>query len=765
MLSFFSSSSFFLYVKNFLWKEKKICNKNSSFPSSTINDNYNKKLSFPSSSTNDQMDRNKVFSNQSSSQQTSQSSLKSAGSTRPILTSGFSALMAGGSARTAMSTSSIKSVDKTRKDGGDDESNRARDQQLSMRNESMPQANGGQDLLQFDSPGENKDMRSSCSNSSEVRHSVTESETYASVLLSPKPAPSNRKRSRTAERNSSACENETSSVQTNQFTINLLIEELQTIINQVFSKGDRGKTQVNKALADDVCRKISKELVHITTKFLNRMEEQTSLYQQVIFLNEKINSGTTDRGGSYAPQQFQQVPSREVAKAISTGTQLPPPNFPSASRHSPSENILIFKSPIKGAIPSKETQEAFRKEVAEVIGEVLFKEVSVIRPTRYGGYIIIFRTSSARDEAATFIRDDEERQGINIQNSCMIAPKKKVAKVLCRAPPHPDEATPQDVQRCLYGAHNPHLHHLPMSQRGAKIFVTRLGWVFEITAGEAVAIHAQGGRIRYQGRELKVEEFVPLQQCYKCCLFGHNATECLAEEECCRLCGEFGHSGINCELKEQKEQWRCANCMWHNMTNGTHLPIDHAAAQMHKCPVAQHERSVKKNQLAAAGVFTSPPQTTVRRQTVNTSTKITPITATTAPSSVSNTQGETVLTVPPQGSSSRRRTKSRGRKQPAAASSSSTSSSSAFSQSASSVSNSNSGGQNRAEQRKQPLSMQQMYAARKERGRSSSRPLRSNWHLDTMERHSVNGSMGGSGTMLAMNHQSLGSTEITNHDQ
>lgn len=678
------------------------------------------------------------------SQRNSQTSIRSMESIR-LATSGFTTLMGGNSAAVAISTSSLRSIDQPRREVMQVLSSEQAQQGTQQgREEGISQSSISQASVQRDSQNE------------PIANSVSGGGTYSNVSQSI--TGTNRKRSRTVDRDSypSNGPNEHDLLRTNQYQISTIMDEMMQILNLVFTKGDRGRTLVNRAQVDEMARKVIQEALHMTTKIMNHQEELLAALHQVTFLQEKVTQLQADSAvRSHAPYpqnpQYQQAVSKGSAKAIAAGTQLPPPIFPASTRHAPAENILIFKSPTKGAMPNKSEQEVFRDEVARVLEEPLFKEVSAIRPTRYGGYIMIFRTPMAREEANEILRKNEDTRGITARDSCVVAPKKKRAKVVCREPPV--NYSVREVMKDLYGSHNPHLHQLLMSHREANIFETRLGWVFEISTAEAAAIQAQGGRIRYSnGRELKVEEFIPLQQCYRCCMYGHNAKECRADEECCRLCGDYGHSGKDCLKKEDRSQWQCANCVWHNEINGTKLPTNHAAAQMHKCSVALNEKMVRRNQLAAAGVFTTPSNQMNQRKVGN---------------NVDNNrqnQGQAAgggerqqAEVRNTGSGNRRRTKSRSRKQTSSTSSqivTMPSSSSSMSQTAGHSQGNNAQPGSIVQQQQQQAARQ-----RRERGRSGSRPLLAGWQTVTTGRGSYNENSGGSGTMLGMNIVDTGHEE------
>lgn len=99
-----------------------------------------------------------------------------------------------------------------------------------------------------------------------------------------------------------------------------------------------------------------------------------------------------------------------------------------------------------------------------------------------------------------------------------------------------------------------------------------VNWVLEVPA-ELRAIHRKLGALRLARRRCRVDDFVSLSRCYRCCRLGHVAKGC-RHAEACRTCGEDGHQSRDCRAPAGTA--RCADCR----RNGR--PWDHACDRT--CP-------------------------------------------------------------------------------------------------------------------------------------------------------------------------------------
>jgi hypothetical protein len=87
-------------------------------------------------------------------------------------------------------------------------------------------------------------------------------------------------------------------------------------------------------------------------------------------------------------------------------------------------------------------------------------------------------------------------------------------------------------------------------------------------------------RISIGFQRVRVEDSCPLMQCFKCMGYGHSAARCTESKDRCLHCAG-DHKSFECTKKEQKEEFRCWNCV--KMAKGKTEATKHRANDR-ECP-------------------------------------------------------------------------------------------------------------------------------------------------------------------------------------
>lgn len=86
-------------------------------------------------------------------------------------------------------------------------------------------------------------------------------------------------------------------------------------------------------------------------------------------------------------------------------------------------------------------------------------------------------------------------------------------------------------------------------------------------------------RVNCDHQRLRVEDFSPFVQCYKCLGFGHTRARCTSEVQCCSHCGGVDHQYEACPSKDDKTSIKCLNC-----ERSGRKDLAHSATSHKSCP-------------------------------------------------------------------------------------------------------------------------------------------------------------------------------------
>lgn len=86
---------------------------------------------------------------------------------------------------------------------------------------------------------------------------------------------------------------------------------------------------------------------------------------------------------------------------------------------------------------------------------------------------------------------------------------------------------------------------------------TRVNWIVQIPA-DYYQVLLDRGRIYLSWRMHRVNEYIGLLRCFKCCGYGHMAKDCGVSSQVCENCGSLEHGRDGCPLRDRPV---CPNCI------------------------------------------------------------------------------------------------------------------------------------------------------------------------------------------------------------
>lgn len=224
---------------------------------------------------------------------------------------------------------------------------------------------------------------------------------------------------------------------------------------------------------------------------------------------------------------------------------------------------------VTGDGPDPSTADAVKEKVLRDIPSML-PGVSVSGVRRNKGVGVILETKSVEDHEKLLASDAFKASGLVVA----VAPKPGRRVLIGAVPVSVSDEKLMDelVQRNSNAA-------VSMTEWRSEIHLRSRGRetdgkssvIMEVSA-RVLAFWKVLGRVDINWQSYYVRELSMIDQCYKCCAYGHIAARCKVKEELCRRCCQPGHRVKDCTNAES-----CRNCM--------HVkgPADHAANSS-SCP-------------------------------------------------------------------------------------------------------------------------------------------------------------------------------------
>ena len=100
----------------------------------------------------------------------------------------------------------------------------------------------------------------------------------------------------------------------------------------------------------------------------------------------------------------------------------------------------------------------------------------------------------------------------------------------------------------------------------------------------------QLGRVNMDHQRVRVDDFSPFVQCYKCLGFGHTRPKCTSDVQRCSHCASEGHDFASCPDKADASKSKCHNCSASgrkdaaDSASGSTSDAKHSATSAKHCP-------------------------------------------------------------------------------------------------------------------------------------------------------------------------------------
>lgn len=91
-------------------------------------------------------------------------------------------------------------------------------------------------------------------------------------------------------------------------------------------------------------------------------------------------------------------------------------------------------------------------------------------------------------------------------------------------------------------------------------------------------------RVNIDHQRVRVAEYSPFLQCFKCLQFGHTQSKCVSESRNCSHCASDSHGFDTCPSKTITDSLRCYNCDSDNKKFNRKTPTAHSATSTKHCP-------------------------------------------------------------------------------------------------------------------------------------------------------------------------------------
>lgn len=142
---------------------------------------------------------------------------------------------------------------------------------------------------------------------------------------------------------------------------------------------------------------------------------------------------------------------------------------------------------------------------------------------------------------------------------------------------------PSKELRDIILSQNPSLHHsndikfrFARNNRNPDLYNA----VFEVTPKSRIEL-LELLRVNIDHFRVRVEDFFPFTQCFKCLQFGHTSSTCTAKSPNCSNCSKSGHGYRECP---EDAELCCLNCSIDNEKYKRHCDVKHSATSQKYCP-------------------------------------------------------------------------------------------------------------------------------------------------------------------------------------
>ena len=246
-------------------------------------------------------------------------------------------------------------------------------------------------------------------------------------------------------------------------------------------------------------------------------------------------------------------PSRPKAKTIRTPVSRP---------------AIVIESTAAEVQSSKTVTDEWRKTVS-------FKDCnfapSKVQPVSKGKVRIEFDEVQQRDEALRKLAFVTSIRGQPAKRSNPLIIVKGISKDLT-----------EDDAMDLITKQNPTISGGPDAIRKRFSRKNRKDHLFNLVLEVQPAVRRQLlelGRVNCDHQRVRVEDFSPFIQCYKCLGFGHTRSKCTSEVQCCSHCSSTDHQFEACPSKDDSSCLKCVNCHRSGKKD-----LSHSATSHKSCP-------------------------------------------------------------------------------------------------------------------------------------------------------------------------------------
>ena len=112
---------------------------------------------------------------------------------------------------------------------------------------------------------------------------------------------------------------------------------------------------------------------------------------------------------------------------------------------------------------------------------------------------------------------------------------------------------------------------------------SRYNAVLEVSPAARLAL-LELQRVNVDHQRLRVEDYSPFVQCYRCLQFGHTTPKCKSECTPCSHCAGVDHKFDSCPNKSDAKKLCCFNCDSDNKKHGRKSGVTHSATSAKDCP-------------------------------------------------------------------------------------------------------------------------------------------------------------------------------------